>query len=355
MRRPSRSVGPAIEVARREAQRMVRLSQSRTIVIETASPSRALPGAVAWLDRQAGRHEIVLNSDFQIGTIDSADLSVVPPAVGVRLTRIGLNLPPGALEVSSREGGLEIVARVGARPERTDVEWPAGVPEVRPSDDNPLLLTGAAERSRAEAAQRAARAIAVRLPLDSARPIAIVFPGYEQRAALLRSASPLRAPWMTGIVERLAADSMLLAAAAGTTIARSDDQGLVLARSAAGQPVVVAAQGQLDGRDRLLLFASIDPGSLASAALIAASTRALSLAAPATELEPAVLSDSVLASWNRNPSDNASARSDTGGSSGESDGRWLWVVALLLLGLETFLRRALPAAQSTPSAYDKAA
>ena len=38
-----------------------------------------------------------------------------------------------------------------------------------------------------EAAQRAAAALSVRLPVDSSQPVAIVYPGYERRADILKT------------------------------------------------------------------------------------------------------------------------------------------------------------------------
>jgi hypothetical protein len=52
-------------------------------------------------------------------------------------------------------------------------------------------------------------------------------------------------------------------------------------------------------------------------------------------MEPTTVSDDVLRSWQREPDANAAQ----GSTDGASDGRWLWIVALALLGLETWLRR----------------
>ena len=146
---------------------------------------------------------------------------------------------------------------------------------------------------------------------------------------------------MTDIVARLRADSMLIGAASAETASRADAGDsvgkLVVARFETGKPAVVAVQGQVDGRDRLILVPPVDASSLTSAALIAATTRALSIAAPVTEMEPTTVSDDVLRSWQREPDASATSHISTDGA---SDGRWLWIVALALLGLETWLRRA---------------
>jgi hypothetical protein len=98
---------------------------------------------------------------------------------------------------------------------------------------------------------------------------------------------------------------------------------------------VLAAQGHLDGRDGLLLL-TLDAGSLTTVALMAATTRALAAAPPVTEMEPTTVDDDVLRSWQREPSSSVAPENN---ATGASDGRWLWIVALALLALESWLRR----------------
>jgi hypothetical protein len=204
-----------------------------------------------------------------------------------------------------------------------------------------ILLAGATERSGAEAAQRAASFLGTRHPADSSRLVAIVYPGYERRAEVLKNATPLRTPWMTSVVARLRSDSMLIGSAtdAAVSISSAADTtgGLAVARTDAGVNAVTAVQGRVEGRDGLLLVAFIDASSLTSAALIAGATRALSEGAPPTEMEPEAVVDSELRSWQREPD----ARVTQHGTDGiGSDGRWLWMFALALLAIETWLRRA---------------
>ena len=76
-----------IELARREAARLAGAGGT-AVRLETRSPALAIPGAVAWLDRQPGRRELVIISDFQVGSIDSADLALVPSDVGIGLVQV---------------------------------------------------------------------------------------------------------------------------------------------------------------------------------------------------------------------------------------------------------------------------
>jgi hypothetical protein len=225
---------------------------------------------------------------------------------------------------------------------------------VRP---NVVILAGPSERGDADAAQQAASTLGFRPPFDSAHAVAVVLPGFERRAELLKSATPLRAPWMVDVVARLRADSMLIAAAAAS-MARaaamsSQDSGrtLVIARTNSGPPAVVATEGSIDGRDRLLLF-TFDASSLTTAALVAATTRALSTAAPVTEMDQSTIADDVLRSWQREPTSSV-AIADAG--TGASDGRWFWMVALVLLALEGWVRRVRKEQSVSQVMHDRAA
>jgi hypothetical protein len=164
----------------------------------------------------------------------------------------------------------------------------------------------------------------------------VVYPRYEQRDDLVRDAAPLDQPWMTDLVARLRTDAMLADAAADAVVdsAHVSDQFLPVAANGAGHPVVIAARGTADGND-LLLLVRADAGSLVSAALHAAVSRARATDTPLTELEPDVIPDDVLRAWEREAEPD-----EASGLAGASDGRWLWLAVLLLLGLETWMRRA---------------
>ena len=354
MRRASRDGSPALAAVRRDAQRTAGEAQT-SIVMETATPRRALAGAVAWLSRQHRRAELVIVSDFQAGTIEARDLMTVPRDIGIVLSRV--DVAPATVEVATQAGDVDHVARVTASGTSTDVEWStrtAAVDGVRP---NVVILAGPNERGGADAAQRAASTLGFRPPFDSAHAVAVVLPGFERRSELLKSATPLHAPWMVGVVARLRVDSMLIAAAAAS-MARaaaisSQDSGrtLVVVRADSGRPAVVAAEGSIDGRNRLLLF-TFDASSLTTAALVAATTRALSTAAPVTEMDPSTVADDMLRLWQREPASRV-APADTG--AGASDGRWFWMIALVLLALEGWVRRARKEQSVLQVLHDRAA
>jgi hypothetical protein len=214
----------------------------------------------------------------------------------------------------------------------------------------PRLLGGGLEREQVDVARAAALAMGVAPNPDSARPVAIVFPGYEERDALERSAQPLNQPWMAAVLGDLRRDAELAAAAARADVGHSavdTTRFAAVARAASTEPLVLAARGVVDGREQLLLLIEADAGSLVSAALIAATYRALSGEPPASELEPSSLSDDLLASWQR-PASPAVLPTTPDGNR-ESDGRWFWLVVLVLLIAESVLRRSTREVRAEPA------
>jgi hypothetical protein len=141
------------------------------------------------------------------------------------------------------------------------------------------------------------------------------------------------------------------AARSAVIVAPPDSAGtVVVARVEGGRPAILAAEANVDGHQRLLLFPLADAGSLTSAALFAAAARATSLAPPSRELEVSTIADADLARWRREPASDSRPNSD------DSDGRWFWIVALALLALEFWLRRERTAAdRALEIAHDRAA
>ena len=249
----------------------------------------------------------------------------MPEAVGIQLVPIQTAAGPTLLEYRAATGVAETVASISLEENRTDVEW-AIRPVPSQTDNAVMLLTGEASRGYAEAARRAALTIAA-VPADSERSVAIVFPDYAQRAQLLAAATPPNHPWMADVIGALREDSAI---------------GSV-------------ARASVEGRERLVLFANAEPGSLESAQLIAGVLQALSPRGPVSELETANLPATFLEKWQR-PAAPADPR--VGNDGDASDGRWLWLLVLILLGIETWMRRAprsLASIQSEQPAYDRVA
>ena len=348
----------AVDIARAASQRLAAAAATSTVV-QTALPALALPGAVGWLATQRGRREVTVISDFQTGSMDSADLAAVPGDIGVSLMRIDVAAVAGPFELATRQGGADVVARVTPDSERTTVEWTLRGQPAAADRDALVSLAGASERARADAARGAALSVSAAMPAAD-HPIAIVHPEYEARAQLMRDAKPLTLPWQGDVVVRLRGDPML-AAAASTADVVADSAGdrtvsgsplVVVARTAAGRPVALAAHGRVDGVDRLLLFSRADAGSLASAALIVAAVRASTIAPAMGELEPSTVPERTLDAWQR-PATSGSASPSA--DDGASDGRWFWMLALVLLGVEAWMRRARREAGAAEMLHERAA
>jgi hypothetical protein len=339
-----------VDAARREARRIADGSAA-SVVVETALPSRALAGAASWLDSRSGRREIVVVSDFQSGAIDAADIYAIPDDIGVDFVRIDV-ASPTTIEAVSTSGTADVIARVELVDSVTTIEWSVANVRDRADSSAVRILAGPQERQRADAAYDAAFAAGAPTPRSSERPVAIIFAHYPDRARLLAAAQPLHQPWMAEVVAAVRSDPELTAASVDA--GAGDDMSADPARatgdaSGAGTPtpftaaaltrsgnvIATAASGPIAGRDHLLFFAAIDAGSLASALLISSIARALSPASPVGEMEPAGVAAQVLESWTRPPATSVAARADAGAS----DGRWMWIVALLLLALETLMRR----------------
>ncbi len=330
----------AVVAARRVAAQLADSAQS-SVVLESGAPAHAIAGAAAWLLTQPSRGEVAVVSDFQIGAIDAQDLSDVAPRFGIRLVRVDA-VHDSIVETRTRVGTMDIVARATPLGNRTDVEWTAHPTAAGTPETSAVLLVGDREKSRLQAAVLAAATIGVAdrgNARDTTRAIAIVYPEFSGRAAMLRGATIPALPWMTTIAARLIEDSMLVNAASNAVLTRGADStsGIVIARTRNGNRAVSAVQHADQGRISLVLVSYADAGSLTSAALIAAVARAQAPSTEAAELEPSTLTSATLASLQRAPV--AIAASQANAPDGPSDARWLWVVALLLLAAESWMRR----------------
>jgi hypothetical protein len=327
--------------ARREAARLAGEAQAG-VVVETSDPARQIAGASSWLGKRAARRELVVISDFRLGAIDPADFTAVPAEMGIRLLRVDTRSDSAPVDVITRSGAIETIARVTIQPRSTDVQWSARAPSVETPDIQ--LLSSAAEQATAEAAKEAVARVAAVTQVDPARSSAIVYPGYEQRALVLSSTQPLNQPWMGDVVAALRNHGSLER----------------------------AARGNVNGRERLLLFTSAGPASIESATLMLSALEALDVAPPAHEHEPDVLPDRVLQELQREPAtlvaparppDRKTARPQDRKTrnledDGVSDGRWLWLLVWALLALETWMRRArreTRALPESPAAYERVA
>lgn len=306
MNRDATAGGRAIDAARSEGDRLSR-EAARATVIESADPRSAIAGAAAWLSASPYRRELVVISDFQTGAIDTADLGAVPAGTGVKLVRIDVQANTEPARQTSRARGLQIETEAMRAGDNIKVQWMPRLPAVTSTatGDAVLLLAGTAETVPAGATLTAALAVGAPTATQADRLVAIVFPNFEGRSALLSEGRDPDQPWMFDVMR-----------ATSTPLAKS---------------------GRVKDKDRLLLFAAIAPGTVESAAMTAKALRALDGSTPLAEQVGSVVGDDTLRSWER-PATSGSI--PPGANAPESSrGRWLWVAALVLLAIEWRMRR----------------
>ena len=332
-----------IDRARAEATRRG-AEASANVIVQTSSVAAAIPGVVAWLGTQRGRRELVVISDFQRGTLDSVDVASIPAEIGIDVVRIEAAASAAPMEMHTMQRDGEVVATIATDSTRTVVEWqPAST--LTHDGISVALLAGDRERQAVAAAAVAARSIAsLTSRVDTDHRVAIVYPSYAQRDAMLGGARAPAHDWQGELLVRLRADSLLQSVAWTAPTADSSPAAIgghsastfVVARDRWGRPIVLAASDSTAASPRLLLFPIADAGSLVSAALIAAATSATSTSPDVGELERVTIAEQTLAGWRRKAAPSP-AGLDAG--DGASDGRWLWALALVLLGVETWIRR----------------
>jgi len=306
-------------------------------IAETQSPFDQVAGAAAWLATRPEPGALVIISDFQRGTIAREDLAALAAGTAIELVQLTPAASPGTTFLVAGDHGQH-AGRVDFGATETRVRW-TDAHAAPPASDSIVYLTTSAEQAAARAAERAARR-AVPLVLGAApptaRPLVIVSPRAPERPALLRSARRISAPWMADVALRLSGDSLLAEAARDDSLqVRDVADGLpAVARSQRGEPAAFVAQGVSGSTPALLVFANVHPGSLTSAALVAAIMRASRTEPRIEELDPMTIPSDSLRAWTRVVS--ATPVTQAGD---ESDGRWLWILALALLGTEEWMRR----------------
>lgn len=309
-------------------------------VIDAPALAPVIGAASTWLAAQPARRELVIVSDFQTGALDRADLAAVPADVGIALRAIDVTAGDTASLPAGSWGAHTVRPDLRLSPEATAVAWqPASA-----SPDVPAylrLLAQPEDRAGLDAAIAAARLEGVPAAVDG-RAITIVFPGAADRAAIAARVRAIDQPWMFDVVDAIRRDPTI-DGLAPQPIGRAGDAQDPIARAT---PIVADDHGRArvhagaDGAGsdaRLVLFAAANPDDALSAALIGRAWRvSANDEASVRENEPTRTGADTLRSWERAPS----ATPPAGPTDGRSDGRWLWALALLLLGLEAWMRRA---------------
>lgn len=333
----SASMLPALDSARAHARQLASEAPAGpTIIIESASLPTALAGAAAWLGERPGEHGITVISDMQRGSLDARDVDALPAHVGLDLRRI--DVPAGATASAIHESA-RLAVRVAVDIAATVAVWHRSADsDARAEGSGLVVLHADADSAVARATRTAALIDAVPPP---ARPIAVLLPGHAGRDALIAAARSVDEPWMGDVVAAVHRDGVVSAAASevAATGGAAAETWATVVRGSDGAPVVQAAAADIDGRAHLVLLMHAGPGTMTSVAATAAAVRATAAttATDPAELEPLTLTDTQLDEWRRPASSSESAAAAT--AAGGSDGRWLWLLVLVLLGVETWLRQ----------------
>ena len=265
---------------------------------DAARLSDGLARAAAWLSSaEPGQREIVVVSDFQQGNLGAEAFAAVPKEIGLRMVPVGNE---SRSEVTFDVPAVFYEGEVWAR-SVTVAESSTSATLMRSASDG--LTVAAEEQVQARLLGAIAAAGAVAPAGD--QPIEINFGTGTKPSAAARPTEG----WMRDAARRLFASPL----PAGVAVrASARDKALVLGVDTPADSLAAAQVTQA------ALNARLDPKVMA-------------------EREPARIPADVLAKWTRAPGppgDEAWPRSR------DSDGRWLWLAVLALMGLETWVRRA---------------
>src|SRR5262249_21436201 len=161
-------------------------------------------------------------------------------------------------------------------------------------------------------------------------PDASVAPAIEARDSL--------APWMAEAIARMARDADLQHAASRITDGLGDSRF----SSRAWRSITVSADGRTlvaaaASGDHLVVVSGAPPADALTPLLVRALVNGLADVPDLVPFEVVGIADEQLAAWSRPATAPASPRLRDVDA---DDRRWLWIAALVLLGVEALLRRA---------------
>lgn len=294
-----------------EAQAIAAEEAARAAFAETFTaehPADALRAAREWLrDAPPASRELLIAGDVRGGQIARSDLDPIPASTGIRVLPL-----PAAADGGGEAIGQVAIADVGGAPQglaltitpaptRTEVSYRA-VPV-----DPPITVEAEPEQqARAEAILRAVLRDGLLVTPPSERRVHLVFADAD--AARAAEQGPGRVT-------------------AGAAINRRNTWTMDALAEAPG------ARGAIRG-DRFVITLPM-PASDPRAPEVVARVLSAAYAQPLDDREPRRIPAATLAAWERpaGPSPAGVPAVD------EGDRRWLWLLALALLGIEQWLRR----------------
>jgi hypothetical protein len=307
--------------------------------------------ASRWLAEQPpARREVVVISDLQVSafTTDAPDRLVVP-GTGLRFVSVGRPSVRRDFDGESLLGGAASNRRqqIGLTRDTTavvtDEFGESGTPGLR------LLGPPQAEASIA----RLLRAVGTAGAYAASRtePVAIRFSGAS--APLPEPLTVVRPGWMLDTALRLRASASLAAAAASTTLPKPAfgsevEPWSTVARDASGATLVRAAAAN----GELIIDIAAAPDDVLAAVAVQAALDARVEARPYDEYEIAALDDGAIARMARQA---GPVTRDAWRAAERTDARWCWLAALILIGVEQWLRSRHARRQASPEVASVAA
>ena len=288
----------------------------RSVPIESADLADGIARAAQWLaSAPPSRREIVVVSSFRMGALHPEALSLIPPGAGIRFLRIGT---PRAEQTAALPavtwGGRRWQPTVTVSREGTRTSWQAvGGPDANGEPAKWLTVVSApADVAAGDRARRAAVSFGVPSG-DDRQKVVVSFAGAGDGQG-----QPIHTPWIARAAQALRRSELLADVEVPVTALERDGTMIVgapLSASSAAAPAVVRAA-----------ILAVRPAVLAD-----------------QTLETMTISDAQLAQWRRDPApvsaDVVATLARDGQAEGETASRWLWAFALVLLGVEGWLRR----------------
>jgi hypothetical protein len=283
--------------------------------IDAEDLAGGIESAVAWIaTTPPSRREIVIVSDFQRGTIDRDVLQAIPADVGIRMIRAGT--PPATRSESlARVDGwrgstwqpLDTVDLVGTR-----TSWVRQGSSALPQ----WIFVAGSDATAATRALQAAVSFGVPAGDDTQR-VSVMFAGAP---AAPTPVQPVQSRWIATAAQALKDSALLREAGPEASVER-------------------LRIGERNGA--MVVEAPIPSSSPAAPVVIRAAILAIRPAAIGdAEAEVVTISDDDLARWRRDAAPLTWPMRDLSGVAfAESDARWLWGLALVLLGVEATVRR----------------
>ena len=323
----SESMKPRAAAGQRAAAAEARSATSAFHFDITTLPAD-LHRAVAMLrSAPPGRREIVVVSDFQVGMLAAADLRDVPAEIGLRFVQVGDPVSEQPVQ------GIDVLSATGS--ERQDLLLSTDATRVRrllaqPATGGLRFLFAPGSSDDVERLRRAVTAAGTPAP-SAAEPITVAF----ANATLPADLQPLGSGWMLDATLRLKRNMEILEACDRTRAAAVESERHpwhTLFFDRERRPLVrAAARG-----DTLLLDVAAPPNAFLAAAVVRGALIARQNSRARAEAEVRRMSPADLGALTRPPAPVTGDQRQGGGS---SDARWCWALVLILLMLETIVRR----------------